>query len=629
MAIGNEEKDVRKWHSRIDISRRHKDQVGRHWHWHHNVSKYEGAFHELQHTTDIAIPPIQLVFAYIKTELPRLYLRDPHIKINAKKKSTIQAAKILELAVNYIWRTKRVKRQIKRNIIDGKLVGHSWFKSGYTGKFGAIEDHEGNIQEFVESEDFFGYRVPWQQIYFDLDSMDPPHDTSWIAHEFFVPLEDLKKDSNFINVDTIQAAGPKPLHNRHTGGQSRISSIKGSSAAQSSGNALESDVPMVQLFEIWDKKEQKVFTIAEGSTRYIKKPTKWPYDMKGFPFSYLRFHETIDGAYGIPDVTMLMPQFLEKIKIRASQLDHIKRFNRQYITKPNNIDDENKTALEEARSGAVIEALEGVGSVAAIPYPPLPQDAYAVEDRVDRDAIIVGGQSPLELGAPAKTQTRTIKEAVEQRQGSENRRSEQIDIVEDFVEDISQNLIGLLQQFADEPFYVSVTGEDPRTIINMLEGRPSAVEDPNEAITGRDGFTFTKKDIQGEFDVDVVSGSSTPLNKAAVLEILTQIAPLAQQLGAMPGGPVAGAIAGIFGELLDIPELKVALEQEFRLVQEQREAQSESVQQQRQLEAANDASQTQIQAERIQVQNQKNLLTAAVEAEKIRQKDRDSKRRAQ
>ena len=69
------------------------------------------------------------------------------------------SAKILEKAINYIWRTKKVKRENKKNILDVLLVGHSWFKTGYTGKFGTIEDANGKQFEFIESEDFFGYTV--------------------------------------------------------------------------------------------------------------------------------------------------------------------------------------------------------------------------------------------------------------------------------------------------------------------------------------------------------------------------------------------------------------------------------------------------------------------------------------
>jgi len=605
MAIKTEIQEVRQWHARIGLSERFRDRHEQRFKWKEAIEQYKGKYRTLENTVDIPLPIIQLVFAYIKTEIPRLYLRDPHIKVNPKKGSSIQSAKILELALNYIWRVKRLKRQIKKSILDGKLVGHAWFKTGYTAKFGAIEDHEGNIEEFIESEDFFGYRVPWKHMYFDVDSTNPPHDTPWLAHEFWIPLEDAKNDKRFKNTDNLQGSPKIPVNKDNVINTSKEVRLEN-----------DQDTLMVRMFEIWDIKKKQKMIIADGSEKYIQKPTKWPYKMRGYPFSYMKFHDVNDEAYGLPDIFMIQDQILERIKIRASQLDHIKRYNRQYITKPNNLQEEAKSLLSSSFSGAVIEAQEGPGSIAPIPYPPLPQDAYAVEDRVANDQILTSGQNPVESGAPARSQTRTIREVIEQQAGSENRRSEQIDIIEDFVEDISENLIGLLQQYATTPFYVSITGEDPATITQNLSTRPSAAD--GQAITRPDGFTFTKKDIQGEFDVDIVAGSTVPLNKGAVLEIMTQVVPFVQQLLAQPG-PISSAIGNIFGELLDMPEIKIAIEQQGQLQQQRQEQQAEQLQQQRQLEAANDASQTQIQAERIQVANQKNIMNAAIEAAKLRQ----------
>jgi len=609
MAIENEIKEVQKWHSRLSTSNKLRTRQGKRYKWEGNTEQYKGRYREIEAQFDIPLPIIQLTFAYIKTELPRLYLRDPHIKVNPKKKSSIQSAKILEKALNYIWRRKRFKQQIKKNIIDGKLVGHSWFKTGYTGKFGTVEDSDGNVMEFIESEDFFGYRVPWKHMYFDVDSVSPPHDSAWIAHEFWLPLDDVKKDSRYSHTDLIKGS-PKDRVNPDD-------IIK-------NANDIKSDVLMARLFEFWDIKNEKKFVIADGVDRYIQKPIKWPYKLKGYPFSYLNFHPINDEAYGIPDVFMIQDQMMEQIKLRAQQIDHVKRFNRQLVTEPNNLDDENKSLLAEGITGAVVEAKKGAGSIAPIAYPPVPQDTYAIEDRIVNDRILVSGQNPIESGAPAKAPTRTIREVIEQQAGSENRRSEQIDVIEDFIEDISQNIIGLLQQYADAPFYVAVTGEDPRSFAQQMVTRPSAVESPEDAVTTTEGFTFTKKDIQGEFDVDVVAGSTVPLNKGAVLEILQQIAPLTQQLGAVPGGPVAGAVASIFGDLLELPEIKIALEQEFRVQQQSKEQANEQAQEQQQLESANEAAQTQMQAERIQTQKEKNLYAAALGAAQLRQKEKES-----
>ena len=67
----------------------------------------------------------------------------------------------------------------------------------------------------------------------------------------------------------------------------------------------------------------QLFTITEGCEYYIREPKKFPYEMRGYPFSFLRLNEDPWCPYGLPDCYMFEPQVLELIKIRAQELDHI------------------------------------------------------------------------------------------------------------------------------------------------------------------------------------------------------------------------------------------------------------------------------------------------------------------
>jgi len=314
MAKTQEQKDTRMWLDRIGTSEKYREIFRKRYDWEGNTDKYQGFYREI-HGLRIPVPTMNLVFTYVKTELPRLYTRDPHIKVNPKKKSTILGSKILEMALNYLWRTKRTKQENKKNIVDAKLVGHSWFKVGYTGKFKAVEDSDGTVMDQIESEDFFGYRISWKDIFFDVDSIDPPYDTRWIAHRFWVPIEALKKDKKYQNVRMIDGVAKR----RDPDGR------------VIDKDNTQSDVLMGELFEVFDKENNERFTLAAGVEAYIKAPIKEPYKMKGLPFSYLEFNDDPDKPYGIPDVTMFMPQILELTKVRAAQLDHLKRYNRQLI----------------------------------------------------------------------------------------------------------------------------------------------------------------------------------------------------------------------------------------------------------------------------------------------------------
>lgn len=588
--------EVRLWHSLIKKASARMDQAAKDSKWEELIEASKGKFRisDVFSNFSIIIPPINLIHAYIRTEIPSLYLRDPHIEVVPKKGSSILSAKIRELAINYIWRTKNFKRETKKNIRDALVIGHSWFKSGYTGQFGVIEDENGRLTEYIDKEEFFGYRVPWKNVTFNSESIDPPHDARWMAHEILRPLEDVQANKRYKNTANLNGS-PIIEGTQDLGSRRPVQSV------------TDGEVLWIRLWEIWDIVNQKVCTIAEGCDEYLE-VKDWPYKLKGFPFKMLAFNEFNDQAYAVSDVFMFYSQVLELIKIRAMQLDHLKRFNRQYETEKGNLDDEAKTTLSLGLAGGVIE-VNAIGKIQPISYPPIQADVYAIEERVKEDMVNVSGQSPLERGASQKTTTRTVGELMAVQRGAQNRRSERVDMVEDFFEAVSRDQISLLMQFADLPFYVKLTGKEPQELIDMLRGRPSAQD--IGAVTDNEGFTFTKEDIQGEFDVDIKAGSTIPMDRENYMQILLQVLELAQKVGAIPGGPLVGAIGkAIVGEL-DAPVIEQAFEAEIQMQQKMKQEAEAMAAQQQQVQAAQFGAEKQLEAEKIQSKNTGDLLRVA------------------
>lgn len=587
-ASKKEAAEIKQWLSRIDNSERYRKKVAEKYRWQQLTEEYRGYFAGLQDAADIYVPSLNLIFAYVKSEIPSLYLRDPKIKVNPKKKTAVLGAKILERALNYIWRVKRIKRENKKNVLDSLLVSHSWFKTGYKGSFGTIEDANGNTYEFINKEEFFGYRVPFQHITFNPDANDPPYDCNWIAQEVWVDLEDLQKDPSFKNTEHLEAQQA----------QSDANDIN-NNLPYDERNRADADAKRVKLYEVWDKKSMTLFTISAGCFKYIRAPRKWPYELKGFPFSFLRLNEDPVNPYGIPDCFMFEPQVIELMKIRASAIDHIKRYNRQLLLAQGHMDPDTKDQFMQGVTGAVLEVrtdgkpLSDI--VAPIPYPQLQTDMYAVEERIKEDMINVSGQSATERGAMQKTSTRTVRELVQIQKGGDNRRSDKIDTIEDFVEDIAGNLVALLQQLATEPFFISLTGEKPEELMEELRGRPSAQK--AGAITNSNGFTFTKEDIQGEFDFEVVAGSTKPLDQEQKIQTLVSAYELATQSGMLPGGPVQTWFANEFADEFDLEGLKRAIVEERKFAQEQAARQEAMAKEQQDMLMAKETAELQMKAE--------------------------------
>lgn len=598
----NRAEEVERWNGKISNARKWRDEICSRNRWKEMIEEYKGHWGELSDSAGIDLLPVNLIFAYIKTELPSLYIKDPHIKINPKNKTSINTAKVFETVINYIWYCKKIKREIKKAIIDALLIGHAWFKTGYTGTFGSVEDGLGGVVETVESEDFFAYRVPWDAITFDPDALDPPYDCEWIAHSIWLPLDEVKKNPKYKNTENLQASYTK-------------------ADGRTSEDAVNKYSGKCRLTEVWHIKSKTVFTLADGAKDYIEDPKPWPLEGRGYPFSCLRFNFSNDTPYGISDVGIFEPQVLELIKVRSAALDHLKRYNRQLVTTPENLSDPEMEKLNQNQTGTVVLAQDPT-KIMPIPYPPIASDVYALEERIKEDMINENGQSPAERGATQKTSTRTKAELIFQRQGAENRRSEKIDLVEDFVENIAGNLVELLKQFATEPYYVRVLGPNSKELQAAVQERASA--NGPEAVTNKAGFTFTAEDIKGEYDVEVVAGSSTPVDRGELTKTLLQLLEIAPKAGAIPGGPLIGTLARVLVETIDIPEITLGLEQEEQAQAERSKQQAQDAQEAKELSIASQGADSQIEATNAATKQNKVLVEFLKAFADMQSKDKET-----
>lgn len=583
---------VNKELSRIKGAEDFRDRIAGEYQWQDILKDYHGkSTINALGVSDIYIPSLNLVFAYVESEQPSLCFRDPHIKINPKNPKSIAASKILEKAINYIWRTKRIKRENKKNVKDTLLVSHSWFKTGYNGNFGAIEQANGDTYEFITSEDFFGYRIPWDQVVFDPNAMDVPFDCEWIAHKVWVPTDEAKEKYPGKN---LQPSSYRKVDN--------------SSTKFRTDEEKYSDESMVCLYEVWDKKKNTVCVVSPGCEEYIEDPKDWPYDIKGFPFSFLQFNDSPSQPYGIPDVYTFRTQVLELVKVRAQQLDHIKRFNR-VLQADSSLDDDALNQLTQGITGTIVQGDMSKGDlVKPIAYPQLQTDIYAVQAEIKEDLINISGQSPQERGATQKTSTRTFRELAQIRRGAENRRSQKIDRIEDFIEDIAGNLVAILQQFADIPYYVRITGKEFQEIAQALQQRPSAQQEG--AITAEQGFTFTKEDIVGDFDIECIAGSTVPLDREQTMQTVLQIFELLPTMGIVKG-PLPQTLGKLLAENLDMPEVQMAIDAQIQFDIDQEKQAAKQMEEMKQFEIGTQAAKTQIEAEKVAVKQTKNVIDMA------------------
>lgn len=644
---GKDEKaDVKGWLRTLSNAERWRDQTGQKAGWSRFLREFGGDWQWLQEKVKIPLVPINLVYAYTKTEIARLYFRDPWITINPKRKEDIGAAQIAEQVINYMWGELKLKSEIKKVLTELIVVGHSWIKVGYVAEFGTVESQPPpppaprgpgrpkkekaviDTSEYLKSENAFAYYVSYKDVIFDPSATFPaPHNARWMAHKITKPLRAVKKSGLYKHTDELRPS--KVLDDNGD-----ISKSPGDMDETVNGK----DVQNVTFYEIYDLDEMKVTTVSPGC-EYKMRETGYPDYLNGeLPFVQFAFNFIPGEVYPQSDISSQEPQIIELIKMQAIELNHLKRWNRQIITKPEFFTKEEQDKFKDGNDGAIIQGNVGAGdslqnAFYIPPYAPVQQDIYGVWNQVMDIWKNVCGQSGTERGANEKNPTRTLGELRLQLQGGRARADEKMDMLEDSIESVARKLLKIMQTRFDLPKIARIVGDDTikEKVQASVANRPSAQPNfPNgqqnpvaeQSMTSDFSFTWNRNDLMGDMDVDVVAGSTAPMDKEAQIEMMDQMVPAFPMFGITPGSPAAIAagreylrLVGIksLEGILDIAE-KTPKQPDPEMAKAQMEAQAEQQQAQMDAQAKQQDMAIKQQEAQMKIQTQAQLQQIKVQA---------------
>src|SRR5450631_3597857 len=139
---GKEKDEVTQWLAAIKKAQEWRDKTDAFQNAPRYISEYKGKWDWLAQSISIPLVPLNLVFAYVKTEIARLYFHNPWITISPRRVEDDGAAKIAEVVINDTWKKLDMKRQGKLALRDALLPGHGWIKVGYTMEEGTVESRK-------------------------------------------------------------------------------------------------------------------------------------------------------------------------------------------------------------------------------------------------------------------------------------------------------------------------------------------------------------------------------------------------------------------------------------------------------------------------------------------------------
>jgi len=520
------------------------------------VDEYKGKWDWLAQSISIPLVPLNLVFAYVKTEMARLYFHNPWITVSPRRTEDVSPAKIAEVVINNIWKQLKLKVQGKLALRDALLVGHGWIKVGYTMEEGTVESRPEkrgrgrprkeepvvDADRKIKSESAFAYHVPYRHVVFDPSAVWPAMETArWCAVKWEKPLRAVKESGIYDHADDL-----KP-----DGGDSDKEPMKD-----------QTNVTKVTGWEIYDLDHMKVITVSPGCAHKLREIDYPDYLNGELPLVEFSFNPVPDEPYAMSDIAAHEPQIIELSKMMCIMISHLKRWSRQIFMKPGLMTDENKTNFKNAADGAIIEIQGDPQKDFFIPpYAPVQQDIYGVWNLCMDMWKNICGQSGMDRGAEGKAATRTLGELRAQLEGGRTRADEKLDVLEDSLEEVARKLLFIVQKKYDLPKIARVVGN--KNIMDALKSRPTAQPDhalAPMAVTGEQGFTWNKDDIQGEMDVDVLAGSTAPLDKESQIEQMEKLTPMLPALGVGPGSPPAKAWGREFFRMIGIPSLEMIMD---------------------------------------------------------------------
>lgn len=578
----SEKLEVESWLRTISKAELDRDNAGKKAGWTRFIDEYRNEWGFLQGQVSIPIIPINMIYAYTKTEIARLYFKDPWITVNAKRTEDIGSAQIAEQIINYTWGELALKQEIKKVLLESILVGHSYVKVGYAAEFGTVESQpkdpapeekrgpgrppkkkvaEIETSEYIKSENVFAYHVPYKDIVFAPSATFPAtHNARWMAHKIVKPLRAVKESGIYDHTDDLKTSGN--VDESKTGyDTSGINTEK-----------MNQEIRSCTLWEIYDLDNMRVCTVSPGCPYYLNE-IKYPeYLAGGFPFSMLAFNPIPGEVYPMSDVAASEGLSIEMTKIVAIWINHLKRHNRQIIIEPDLFNDQELDKFKDGNDGAIIKANGPIEGKYYLPqYPPVQTDSYQIYNEAYKLYQVVSGQTPTDQGGPTQAPTRTLGELRLQMEGGHARSAEKVDVLEDFIEEVARKLLSIMQKKYDLPKIVRIVGPESvqKKLQGSLGGRPSAQPQlpggqmnpvASQSQTSDLGFSWNRQDILGEMDVDVVAGSTVPMDKESQLQMLEKMIPMLPAAGVTPGSPAAKAYAKEIFRLVGIKSVEAIID---------------------------------------------------------------------
>lgn len=336
--------------------------------------------------------------------------------------------------------------------------------------------------------------------------------------------EDFVRNPRYINQESMGTLSVRPTSGRLS--EVRTSPFTSGAmfnpkAPSASMRTHDPDRP-VEVFRVWDRRDNEVFTFSQSSEVEHEEPKEWPYFADGFPVKPLQFNyvpeipNEKDNFYGFSDIDPIEAQVLEKSDLRTQQSAIRKRAIVKILVQQGS---STESVLNKLQSPDIeVIAVPSIQAIQVVSPISIPEAVLQTEERIDSD---LSRDSGLPLLLADVSQTAKIQKATVANLAAETtslKTSYKVDRIESWVGDIGRFQVGLYWQFLTE---------------DEVAERLGRLLKPGEWIPLPEAKEMAIKRVRDELLLSVEGGSTKPINIDAVertnymnsLAVIQQVAP--------------------------------------------------------------------------------------------------------
>lgn len=398
------------------------------------------------------------------TIIPSLYAHDPHLFVKARRKVSFPFASTMEDVLNYYLDELKLKDSIQRAIADAIIYGFGWVEVGY-------HPHEHELKELTRKRKPSLLQEIKESVNLALKGEEAPMQAPgqllperkegsmyarWLPAysvllapgyhlirqmPYLITYEDVEIDELISDTkyDSAQIKSIKPT--RQVGG--KVAGETSTPQPRRIGGFSLGGGPRFDFyrkFTFWDRRNREVFQTLEGSTDPIHWQ-RWPSSFDEFPQVPLIFNDTPPSeddanAYPMDDITPIKPQLIEKSMLRTSMVNARRRLAPYIIVDSDRYSEDDIRKMQQSEEYVIIPIAGGAQGVTPITLT-IPRDVFTVDGTIDSDLFMVSGFQQL-MADPPKDQTATAANIAQA--GTNLRSSRRIDILEDFVVEVSRRM---------------------------------------------------------------------------------------------------------------------------------------------------------------------------------------------